>query len=153
ALLERNLQDDKELVRVSLRPNEVLFRTERAVIYSRLVEGRFPNYREVFPKKQHVKVPIPVGPFLSAVRQAAIMTDEESKRVTFKFEKKKLTLNAHGSGAGRSKVELALDYDGKGVEINFNPGFLIDMLRILPPDAPLMLELVDGASPALFKCG
>ncbi len=152
-LLERNLQDDKELIRVCLRPNEVLFKTERAVIYSRLVEGRFPNYREVFPKKQHVKVPLTVGPFLSAVRQAAIMIDEESKRVEFKFAKKKLTLEAKGAGTGRSKVELAIDYDGKGVDINFNPAFLIDMLRILPADAALSLELIDGGTPALFKYG
>ena len=152
-LLERNLQDDKELVRISIQPNEVFFRTERAVIYSRLVEGRYPNYREVFPKKQTVKIPVTVGPLLVAVRQAAIMTDEESKRVVFSFAKKKLTLNAHGTASGRSKIELALDYEGKDVEINFNPGFVIEMLRILPSDAALSLELVDGSTPALFRCG
>ncbi len=53
-LLERNLQDDEETVKICLRPNEVLFRTERAVVYSRLVEGRFPDYRQVMPKKQAV---------------------------------------------------------------------------------------------------
>ena len=51
------------MVRVCLRPNEVLFRTETAVIYSRLVDGRFPDYRQVFPKKQAVKIPMPVAPF------------------------------------------------------------------------------------------
>src|SRR5206468_12002024 len=81
SLLERNLQDPDEVVRVSLRPNEVLFKTERAMIYSRLVEGRYPAYREVFPKKQTVKVHLSVGPFYTAVRQAAVMTDEESKKV------------------------------------------------------------------------
>ena len=45
SLLERNLQDDEETVKICLRPNEVLFRTEPAVIYSRLVEGRFPDYK------------------------------------------------------------------------------------------------------------
>jgi DNA polymerase III subunit beta len=152
-LLERNLQDDSELVRVSLRPNEVLFRTERAVIYSRLVEGRFPNYREVFPKKQTVKVPLTVGPVLTAVRQAAIMTEDESRRVVFHFAKKKLTLAAQGATTGRSKVELPLDYDGKDVDINFNPTFIVDMLRVLPVDGELTLELVDGVSPALFRSG
>ena len=60
-LLERNLQDDEEQVSVSLRPNEALFRTERAILYSRLVEGRFPPYRDAFPKKPVVKVPLPVA--------------------------------------------------------------------------------------------
>ncbi|HEY1859573.1 MAG TPA: DNA polymerase III subunit beta [Gemmataceae bacterium] len=151
ALLERNLHDENEVVRVSLRPNEVLFRTERAVIYSRLVEGRYPNYREVFPKKTAVKVPLAVPAFLAAVRQAAVMTDEDSKRVVFHFTKKKLTLEAHGQATGRSKVEVPLEYDGKGLDISFNPAFLVEMLKVLPAEAPLELDLVDGASPALFR--
>lgn len=153
SLLERNLQDDKEPVRVSLRPNEVLFRTERAVVYSRLVEGRFPDYRQVFPKKQATKVPLAVGPFLSAVRQAAIMTDEESKRVVFHFSKRKLTLEAQGSTTGRSRVDLAVEYDGKAVDIAFNPAFVVDLLKVLPVDADLTLDLIDGTNPALFRSG
>jgi DNA polymerase-3 subunit beta len=153
SLVERNLQDPDEIVRVSMRPNEMLFKTERAMIYSRLVEGRYPAYREVFPKKQTNKVPLVAGPFLAAVRQAAIMTDEETKRVVFNFAKKKLTAHASGAEAGRSKVELPLEYDGKAVEIKFDPRFLTDMLRVLEPDTALTLELVDGNTPALFRTG
>jgi DNA polymerase-3 subunit beta len=152
-LLERNLHDDEETVRICLRPNEVLFRTERAVVYSRLVEGRFPDYRQVLPKKQTTKVVLQATPFQVAVRQAAIMTDEDSKRVTFRFAKNNLTLKAQGATAGRSKVELPIEYDGKTLEIGFNPSYLVDMLKVLPPDAELTLELIDPASPALFRSG
>ena len=152
-LLERVLQDDSEIVRVCLRPNDVLFRTDRAMIYSRLVEGRYPNYKEVFPKKTPTKIPFVVNVLASAVRQAAIMADDESKKVIFQFTKKKLTLKAQGAATGRSKVELPIEYDGKDVNIAFNPGFLIDMLRILPNDSELTLDLVDGNTPALFKVG
>jgi DNA polymerase-3 subunit beta len=151
SLLERVLHDDAETVRVCLRPNEVLFRTERAVVYSRLVEGRYPNYREVFPKKPVVKVPLPVLAFLASVRQAAVMTDDESKKVVFHFAKKKLIMEAHGQTTGRSKVEMPVEYDGKAIDISFNPAFLVEMLKVLPNDAPLELDLVDGASPALFQ--
>jgi DNA polymerase-3 subunit beta len=153
SLLERNLTDDKEMVQVSLRPNEVLFRTGRAVVYSRLVEGRFPDYRQVLPKKQTAKVALQVPAFTAAVRQAAIMTDEESKRVVFKFAKGKVTMQAQGATTGRSKVELPIEYEGKALDISFNPAFLIDMLRVLPPDEELVLEMTDGGSPALFKSG
>ncbi len=152
-LLERNLQEAEELVRVSLQPNEALFKTDRATIYSRLVEGRYPPYREVFPKKQTVKVPLVVGPFYAAVRQAAIMTDEESKKVMFSFGKKKLTMQARGAGTGRSKVELAIDYEGKPIDIAFDPKFLTEMLRVLNAEDGLSLELSDGNSVALFRCG
>ena len=67
------------------------------MIYSRLVEGRFPNYKQVIPGKHQHRVPLTVGPFLAAVRQGAIMTDDESKRVRFQFAKKKLTLRAQGA--------------------------------------------------------
>ncbi|HZY89406.1 MAG TPA: DNA polymerase III subunit beta [Gemmataceae bacterium] len=153
-LLERNLADDEEEpVKICLRPNEVLFRTGRAVIYSRLVEGRFPDYRQVIPKKQNVRVELQAEPFQAAVRQAAIMTDDDSKRVTFRFSKKKLTLQAQGANSGRSKVELPIDYDSKPLDINFNPAYVVDMLKNLPPDAELTLDLIDGASPALFRSG
>lgn len=152
-LLERNLQDGDEMVRVSLRPNDVLFKTERAVIYSRLVEGRYPRYAEVFPKKQTVKIPITVGPFMAAVRQAAIMTDEETKRVAFQFGPRKLLLQARGPNTGRSKVEMPIEYDGKEITINFDPKFVTDMLRVLNPDDALTVELVDGNTVALIKRG
>jgi DNA polymerase-3 subunit beta len=154
SLLERNLQDDpEETVKVSLRPNDALFRTGRSVLYSRLVEGRFPDYRQVLPRKKAVCVPLPAGPFQAAIRQAAIMTDDDSKRVTFRFDKGKLTLEAQGATAGRSKVEMPLEHDGKTLSINFNPVYLTDMLKVLPPDAALTVDLIDGGSPALFKCG
>jgi DNA polymerase III subunit beta len=152
-LLERNLHDAEETVRVAFQPNQVLFKTEKATIYSRLVEGRYPPYREIFPKKQTAKIPLAVGSFYTAVRQSAIMTDDDSKKVTFSFGKKKLTLQARGTDTGRAKIELPIEYEGKAMEINFDPRFLSDMLRILAPDAPLQLELVDSNSPALFRSG
>ena len=48
---------------------------------------------------------------------------------------------------------MALGYDGKPLDINFNPAYLIEMLKVLPPDADLTLDLIDGGSPALFRYG
>ncbi|HEV8061957.1 MAG TPA: DNA polymerase III subunit beta [Gemmataceae bacterium] len=152
-LLERNLTDPNEVVRISLRSNEALFRTDRATLYSRLVEGRFPPYREVFPKKPTVRIPLVVGPFHAAVRQAAIMTDSETKKVIFSFGKKKLTMQARGAKTGRSKVDLLIDYDGKTIEVAFDPKFVSEMLRVLNPDDQLTVDLTDADSVALFRYG
>ena len=65
------------------------------------------------------------------------MTDDESKRVVFNFAKKKLTLEARGAETGRSKVEMPLEYDGKPIEISFDPKFVIEMLRVLEPATPI----------------
>lgn len=152
-LLERTLNDPDESVRISLRPNEVLFRTERATVCSRLVEGRYPNWRDVFPKKPATRVPLLAGSFLAAVRQAAIMTDAEAKRVSFTFDAGKLTLQAQGQEVGRSKVELPLEYDGKPIAISFNPAYLIEMLRALEVDDVVTGELIDGNTVGVFRLG
>jgi DNA polymerase-3 subunit beta len=155
ALLERNLQDDPEdLVKVCIRRDDAFFRTGRSVIYCRLLEGRFPDWRGVIPKKHTVQMPLNIGAFLAAVRQAAIMTDRESKRVTFKFTPERLTLQAQGATSGRSKVEMPLEgYKGAPVDISFNPDYLIEFLKVLPSDAALELRLTDGGKPALFRAG
>ena len=121
------------------------------MIYTRLVEGRFPPYQQVIPQKNPLKIPLVVGPFYTAVRQAAIMTDDESKAVAFNFSNHKLTLQAHGTAAGRSHVELPVGYDGKAIEISFDPKFLADMLRVLDQNMSLTLELLDSNKPGVFR--
>jgi DNA polymerase-3 subunit beta len=156
SLLERILADGDaaQPVQISLRTNDALFRTEKAVIYSRLVEGRFPPYRDVMPKKFNVKVPLVVGEFLSAVRQAAIMTDDESKRIIFSFSAGKVTLKAQGSTTGKSLVTLALaDFSGPAIEISFDPAYLTEMLRVLDGSDALQLDMVDGSKSAVFRQG
>jgi DNA polymerase-3 subunit beta len=153
ALLERNLTDPEEQIHVCLRPNEALFRTNLAEIYGRLVEGRYPPYKDVFPKKTSFKVQVLAGPFLGAVKQAAILTEEESRAVDFSFGKGKLTLKANVADRGRAKIEMPVDYDGKPLEVKFDPKYVIEMLKVLPEDAVVSLEMGDAATAALFKIG
>jgi DNA polymerase-3 subunit beta len=139
---------------VALRPNEALFENGPVLIHTKLVEGRFPPYRDIIPKKSAVKLPLPTADFLSRVRQAAIMTDDETKRVDFSFERGKVTLKAQGAETGSSEVVLDLpDYAGADVEIAFDPQYLVEMLRAIEGEPTLTLEMTDGQKPALFKVG
>ncbi len=152
-LLERNLNDDGEQIRVCLRLNDILIRLDKATIYSRLVEGRYPPYRDIIPKQASARIVLPAERFLAAVRQAAIMVDEESKRVQLTFGDQRVTLEAQGPARGRSKVALPLDYTGEPISIGFDPHYLIDMFRRLEENAEVTLELIDGTKPALFRVG
>jgi len=149
-LLERILTDGD--VKVSLRANDAIFRTEQALIYSRLVEGRFPPYQNVVPKNVNAKILMPVGELLSAVKQAAIMTDAESKRIAFSFSSGSLTMKA-GTGAGFSRVDMKIDYDGPKIEINLDPAYLTEMLRVMDQKAMAQLDLVNGEKPGVFRFG
>jgi DNA polymerase-3 subunit beta len=156
-ILERNLTDDNELVRIGLRTNDALFQTERAMIYTSLVQGKFPPYRDIIAKTRKEatqKVPLPVDSFLSRVRQAAIMTDEESMRVDMTFEAGKVTMKARGAKTGSSEVSLELpEYEGPKTEIAFDPSYLIEFLRALEGEPTVTLEMSTGSRAALFKCG
>jgi DNA polymerase-3 subunit beta len=152
-LLDRNLHDDQEKVRVLLRPNDVLFQTEKSTICSRLLEGRFPLYRKLFGKPSPTKVALPVEAFMVKVRQAAVMTDNETRRVTFQFQAGKLTLQSQSQKTGRSKVELPVEYSGELLRINLDPTYLVEMLRVLDSDAVVTLEMATGDDPAIFRYG
>jgi DNA polymerase-3 subunit beta len=88
------------------------------------------------------------------VRQAKIMTDDESKRVDMTFAAGKVTMTARGAATGSSEVVLPLpDYDGPEVQIAFDPEYLVEFLRALEGETTVTLEMSDGGKPALFRCG
>src|SRR3954469_10492058 len=152
-LIERNLDDDDPPVHLAIQSGTaVLVRTERAVIYSRLVEGRFPRYQDVFPSNVEVKIHFPeIGDLRLAVEQASIVTSEESRGVDFQFADGILKLTSQAADVGSSHAELPIAYEGKPIEITFDPSFLTDALRTLDDNATVTAELIDSKNAAVFK--
>ena len=149
-LMDRILAEDDAEVQVSARHNDILVRSPRAVIYSRLVEGRFPKWRDVFPQRTGVsKVDLTVGPLYSAVRQAAIVTSEESRGVDFAFESGMLVLSGRVADVGQSHVELPIAYDGPPISITLDPRYVSDFLKVLDPEKVVTIELKDAESAAV----
>jgi DNA polymerase-3 subunit beta len=151
-LIERNLSDDEPSVQLAIQPGvAALVRSDRAVIYSRLVEGRFPRYQDVFPSNIEVRIPLTVGPLLTAVEQASIVTSDESRGVDFTFSDGELRLLSQAPDAGSSHVVMPIEYTGKSIEITFDPRYLADALKTLEPDTEITAELVDQKNAAVFK--
>jgi DNA polymerase III subunit beta len=151
-LIERNLNDDDPPVHIAVQPGvAALLRTERAVIYSRLVEGRFPRYQDVFPNAAEAKVPLEAGSLLAVVEQASIVTSEESRGVDFTFGNGALKLSSQAADVGSSHVELAIEYSGKEIGITFDPRYLTDALRTLDPTTRITVDLIDHKNAAVFR--
>jgi DNA polymerase-3 subunit beta len=150
-LLERNLQDDDPPVHIAFQGNHVLIRTESAVIYSRLVEGRYPRYQDVFPAQVEIRVPLEAGSLLKATEQAAIVTSEESRGVDFSFEPGVLRLTSQAPDQGSSDIELPIAYEDRAVGITFDPRYLVDAMKTLDESAPVTAELIDSRNAAVFK--
>lgn len=149
-LIERALADSDAEIRVAARGNFVLVHSEHTTVYSRLVEGRFPKWREVFPQRTDAtRVQLAVSPLHSAVRQAAIVTSEESRGIDFTFSSGQLLLAARSAQAGQSRVELPIAYDGPSLSITLDPRYLIEFLKVLDPEKNFALELKDAESAAV----
>jgi DNA polymerase-3 subunit beta len=158
-LLERNLSDDGERIRVSLHANDALFQTERATIYTRLVEGKFPPYQQFIPKKLPIKLVLPTGEFAARIRQAAITSDDESKRVDFHFQGGgldggRLTLEARGPKSGSSIVEMELpDFAGPEIQIAFDPQYLTEFLRAIDGETTVQAEITQACDRMILRVG
>ena len=149
-LIERALTDGDAECQLAARPNELLVQTPRATIFTRLVEGRFPRWRDVFPQRSGAtQIQAPVGALLAAVRQAAIVTSEESRGVDFTFEAGQALLAGRAAEIGQSRVELPLAYDGPSISIMLDPRYLQDFLKALDAETTITLELKDSESAAV----
>jgi DNA polymerase-3 subunit beta len=150
-LMEKALTDSDAEIQIAARPNDILVKSQRATIFSRLVEGRFPRWRDVLPSRsESVRVEIPVGPLYSALRQAAIFTDNESRGIDFTFGDGTLLLKASVAEAGNSRVELPISYAGPPVVLALDNRFVSDFLRVLDPEKSITVDFLDSESAALF---
>lgn len=151
-LVERCLGDASTPVHVAVRPSEILVKTGPTTISARLVEGRFPRWRDVFPDRPDaVRVKIVAGPLLAAVRQAAIVTSEQSKGVDFNFASGQLVLSGRSAESGESRIELPIEYVGAAVTIKLDPRFMSEFLRVLDGAATVTLELTDAQSACVCR--
>jgi len=149
-LIERAVSDADAEIQVALSASEIVVTSQRATIYARLLEGRFPSWRDVFPKRQQgIKIDLPVGPFYSAVRQAAIVTSEESRGIDFVFGAGSLVLVGRTADVGQARVDLPIGYDGPSISIMLDPRYVNDVLKVLDPESTIHLDLQDGESAAV----
>jgi len=149
-LLERILGNNEDNIQLAARENDVLIKSGRATIYSRLVEGRYPKWRDVFPRREGmVKIELTTGPFHAAVRQAMIVTSEERRGVDFTFGSGKVVLSGHGAELGESRVELPIAYDETDIGITLDPRFLSEFLKVLDAEQTFTMELRDAESAAI----
>jgi DNA polymerase-3 subunit beta len=153
-LLGRLAGTGERPVRVLFGPRHLFVRAAGAALCSRLMEGRFPDWRQVLPSEDQARyrVVLPVGEFLAGVRQAAVLRDRPEARVLVRFERGRVTLRSRQAGTGRAWVRQALVRPGaRGpVEVAFNTAFLTDLLKALDPEAMVRLELCNAEAPALF---
>jgi len=150
-LLEKTIpEDDSEVALAIHHPNDVLFRTPQATIFSRLVEGRFPRYQDVIPRDTPLVVELNAGSFLTVIRQALIVTNDDSRGVNFNFQPGTLELTSEAADVGRSRIQLPISYSSEDLTIVFDPRYIADFLKVLPPETAVQMKFKNADDAALL---
>jgi DNA polymerase-3 subunit beta len=150
-LIERSLSDADAEIQVAARANDLLVHSPRTTIYSRLVEGRFPKWRDVFPDRRGaIQIEIATGPLYAAVRQAAIVASDESRGIEFTFGDGSLVLAGSTAEIGQSRIELPIAYPGAPVTVTLDHRFVADFLKVLDAEKTVHVDIENGESAALF---
>lgn len=136
---------------IALAKNQVAFRLPNCMLISRLLEGSYPNYKQVIPQGLEQKITLNRDEFLSAVKRSALISDR-SNSIKLNFIPQRLIINANTPDIGESRESINIPYEGKEIEVAFNPNFIIDVLRVLE-DTEILLEVTDGANPGIIRTG
>jgi len=137
-------------VKMAIGENLLVAEWGDSTIATKLVEGSFPNFRQVIPSEAKERVPIDRELLLASLHRAALLASEKTQSVKLNFTKGKLTITATTPDVGEAKEEMTVDYKGKDISIGFNPQYLMDPLRNLDADE-VFLELSDELSPGVLK--
>ncbi|MGD8450277.1 MAG: DNA polymerase III subunit beta [Phycisphaerae bacterium] len=144
-------RDGDQPIDVKVTPNQLLLRGQERILSTNLVEGRFPKYDDVIPKESNKRATVNRGEFYAAIRQAALLTTEDSRAVRLCFEKGTLVLTSRSPEQGEARLEVGVTYEGEPLEIGFNPAFLGDALRAIPYEE-LHIEMHESFRPGVI-CG
>jgi DNA polymerase-3 subunit beta len=124
--------------------------TDAIYLFSKVVEGNYPNYQQVIPKETHQRIQLERELFLQCVHRAALVTSEKSNSVKIKLSSNLLEITASSPDFGESHESMAIAYSGPDLQVAFNPQFIMDPLRALTKDQ-VFFELKDEVSPGVFK--
>ena len=152
--LSRLLQGAGQL-EVRRTPNQVAFtlldeKGGSIQMISKLVDGTYPNYRQVIPGETKERIALGREEFLQALRRAEFMTSDKSNSVKLSFGNNNLGIAANAPEVGEGRESLAINYQGKEMSIAFNPAYLMDPLKALDNDE-VFFELIDELSPGVIK--
>ncbi len=136
---------------VSVDTNQVLFKTERVTLVSRLIEGQFPRYERVIPGNHTRRLTIPRDDFQSALRRARIVArDAAAKdRVVLEASGESLIISAVGDG-GKAHEEFEVAREGDEISIAFNVNYMLEVLGVLDCEG-VFLELTEPLAPAVLR--
>jgi DNA polymerase-3 subunit beta len=142
-------ETNADTIAIVSRENQVVFGAERVTLSSRLIDGQFPNYRQLIPDTYEHEIEISRDELLAVVRRVSLMA-QRTAPLRLRFEQGMVTLSAQTPDVGEASESLPVNYQGDELEIGFNPQFLQDGLESVESDE-LQLKLITALRPGLIE--
>jgi DNA polymerase-3 subunit beta len=150
AELQRSLASDGEAT-IMVKKSQICFNLSGVIIYSKLMDDTYPNYRQVIPQscKEHIVVDRQL--LLDALDRASVMTMDEAHSTKLIFDSNTLTVTSAANDIGEARDEVPIKYAGERIETMFNPNYVMDPLKAIDDDE-ITIDINDGHTPAVIKC-
>ena len=137
-------------IAVGLSDTKICFSFDDTVVTSKLIDGTFPDYQRVIPEGNDKQMDVETKGFADAVDRVSAISSEKSRAVKLNLTSGNLMLSASSPEDGSATEELEVAYQGEAVEIGFNAGYLLDIIRQVEGDSTRLL-LSDSASPTILS--
>jgi DNA polymerase III subunit beta len=142
-------QEGPDDVLISLARNQAVFQAGAVVLFSRLIEGQFPSWRQLIPESFEHEVRLPRGELVEVARRVSQLAQRNAP-LRFAFAEGELTIAAETPEVGDASEALPAPYSGEPLEIAFNPQFLIEGLESVEGDE-LAIKLSSPLRPGLLQ--
>jgi DNA polymerase-3 subunit beta len=140
-------EEDADEVELGFEGSSALVRKRGVTLSMRLIEGEFPNYRQVIPQPGRHQIVLPAEPLIQALRRVIVIAAERSRAVKLELASGMLRLSSNNPDVGEAREELDVDYMGEELALAFNARYLLDALSFLGAKE-VRLGLQDAVSPA-----
>jgi DNA polymerase-3 subunit beta len=147
--IQRLLSGEGDAI-INLTESQISFRIGNSLVVSKLIEGNYPNYRQVIPGERKERIPMNREAFLETVRRVSLLSSEKSNSVKLVLAEGNLDITANSPDIGEASESMPVNYAGVDLAIAFNPDFLMAPLRNLD-DEEVQLDLIDEMSPGVIR--
>jgi DNA polymerase-3 subunit beta len=138
-------------LRVSVLQNQVVFELDGVVLSSRLIDGQFPNYRQLLPESFEHELRIAAAELTEVVRRISLLAQKNAP-LRLAFGPGELTVSAQTPDVGEALESIPVPFQGEPLEIGFNPEFLRDGLEAVE-EGDVLLKLISPLRPGLIESG
>ncbi len=138
-------------VSVRLAGNEAVIDLPGCTLSMRLVEGTFPDYKQVIPKESVNIVQVDRDAFLQTVRRVSLLSSEKARGIRLGLGPGRMEISANNPDLGEASEDLEVEYGGPDLEIGFNARYILDVLQVFPESSKVEIGLGDQLSPGVIK--